>query len=176
LVQRYVLATLYYSTNGAGWTHNAYWLNHSVHECLWYSRDKFLDLVSPDNYSWVEVAHFNPCELAPEVMDQLQFGSNDSFMYKHLWLYSNEMQGTIPLEMYLLTDLRSMSVYGNAGLKGPLSSNIESLTNLEAVYFSAMPFGGSLPTELGILSSLRTIDIYDAQVEGTLPSELGLLQ
>jgi Leucine-rich repeat (LRR) protein len=176
LVQRFALATLYYSTQGEDWRENANWLNHSVHECLWYSRDEFIGLPGDDDFVWVEVAHYNPCELPPEAMEQLKTVNDINEMYKHLWLYSNELKGTVPLEMYLLTDLRSISFYENAGLVGPLSSHIGSLTNLEAVHFSSMPLGGVLPTELGLLPSLRTIDIYAANLEGPLPSELGLLQ
>ena len=68
-IQRYVLATLFYSTNGILWNDNTDWLT-DFDECDWYNRDSF-------------------CE-------------NGTVAY--LSLYSNNLVGTIPNELALLSN------------------------------------------------------------------------
>lgn len=38
ILQRFVLATLYYSTNGDQWTHSEHWLDADTDECYWFSQ------------------------------------------------------------------------------------------------------------------------------------------
>jgi hypothetical protein len=36
IIQRYTLATLFFSTSGERWFRNTYWLNDNINECNWY--------------------------------------------------------------------------------------------------------------------------------------------
>lgn len=69
-IQRYVLATLYYSTSGENWKYNRAWMSDS-NECLWYS-----------NYD--------------------SFCSNGTVT--GLGLYHNNLNGTIPVELAILSN------------------------------------------------------------------------
>ncbi|CAB9517395.1 Leucine Rich Repeat [Seminavis robusta] len=176
ILQRFALATLYMSTNGDSWFRNENWLNHSVHECFWYSNDQFLDFEDED-YEYVQVIHTNPCEMAPtNNTDVSVLPGETEDMYVHLWLANKKLEGTIPPEVFWLTHLRSISFYNNDGLGGSIPSLIGQLTSLEAINMGGTAISGVLPSELGLLSdTTHSIAIINAQLEGRLPSELGLL-
>ena len=70
-IQRYVLATLYYSTNGAQWVDNSDWLT-DLDECTWYT-------------------------------EASRFILRESVPYSELDLSGNNLVGTIPNELALLS-------------------------------------------------------------------------
>lgn len=179
VLQRFALATLYYSTEGDRWMHNDNWLNHSVHECLWFSQDGFLEELN-DDHVYVDPIHSNPCEIPPLILNQsnaINVETNHS-LYTHLWLHTNLLQGGIPNQLFFgLPDLRSLSLYSNKDLSGPISSHIGRLAKLEAFNLGGTSLSGVLPTELGLLSnSLTSIAIINTKLEGKIPTELGLLE
>jgi hypothetical protein len=75
-IQRYALATLFFSTNGASWNDNSTWMSDED-ECLWYN-------------SGLSVCTNG----SVEVLD----------------LLSNNLVGTIPNELALLTNMSESSV------------------------------------------------------------------
>ncbi|CAB9520101.1 Leucine Rich Repeat [Seminavis robusta] len=175
LKQRFALASLFHATNGEDWLVNDHWLNHSVHECFWFARETFLD-VPTDNFSYVEVTNPNPCEMPPEQINGSRAVNIEHNHYQHIWLHSNSLQGSLPLELFWLTDLRSISLYNNQDVAGSIPSNIGKLSKVEALNLGGTSLSGSLPTEIGLLSdSMFSIAIINAQLEGNLPSELGTL-
>ncbi|CAB9513478.1 Leucine Rich Repeat [Seminavis robusta] len=176
ILQRFALATFYMATNGDSWLRNENWLNHSVHECFWYANDYFLEFDGEiDEY--VQAIHPNPCEMPPtNNSDVSVLPEETENTYVHLWLANKNLEGTIPPELFWLTDLRSVSLYNNAGLGDSIPSLIGQLSNLEAINMGSTATSGVLPSELGLLSdTMHSISIINAQLEGSLPSELGLL-
>ncbi|CAB9520097.1 LRR receptor-like serine threonine-protein kinase [Seminavis robusta] len=174
LKQRFALAALFHAMNGEDWLVNDHWLNHSVHECFWFSQSEFLDY--PDPMAHVEVMHPNPCEMPPEQINGSRGVDIQHGPYQHIWLHSNTLGGSIPPGLYWLTDLRSISLYNNQDLGGTISSRIGKLSKLEAFQMGGTMLSGTLPTELGLLSdSIFSIAVVGGQLEGPLPSELGLL-
>jgi hypothetical protein len=81
LNQRYALAVLYYSTKGESWLINSGWLSDG-NECSWYQYDDF----------------------GPEDDNSCTEASRLAF----LDLFVNGLDGTIPMELELLTDLEYM--------------------------------------------------------------------
>jgi hypothetical protein len=73
LLQRYVLATLYFSTGGDDWTTAPLWLTNTD-ECEWFSSEED-DEICDANGNYVEID-----------------------------LSGNNLQGTVPLELVLLSD------------------------------------------------------------------------
>ncbi|CAB9513480.1 leucine rich repeat [Seminavis robusta] len=177
ILQRFALATLYMATNGDSWSENDNWLNHSVHECFWYSNDYFLEDFDEEPYEYVQVVHPNPCEIPPtDNTDVSVLPEESENTYVHLWLANKELKGTIPPELFWLTHLRSISLYSNDGVWGSIPSLIGHLTNLEAINMGGTAISGLVPSELGLLSdTMHSIAIINALLEGSLPSELGLL-
>jgi hypothetical protein len=87
LYQRYSLAVLYYSTNGDSWNWTSGWLSGDS-ECTWYQYDNS----GPE--------HDNSCVEASH-LSFLDLGKND-------------LDGSIPTELELLTDLEYIYLMGHA--------------------------------------------------------------
>lgn len=172
LQQRYALATWYFSTNGDQWYQNDGWLNHSLHECLWFNKPWFsaVPYEGFDARFWTN-DNYNACEwptLDPNVTyDYL-------YTFRHFWHHENNLGGSIPRQIGLLTGLVSTYMFNNF-YGGPLPSQIGLLKELRVLNFGVNQVTGTLPTELGSMYSLRGISVFGTNIEGTIPSQLGLL-
>jgi hypothetical protein len=96
LYQRYALAVLYYSTNGDSWNSRTGWMSNAS-ECSWY---QYNDEGTEDDNSCTETSR----------LSFLDLGENDLF-------------GSIPTELELLSDLKYMSLSGEA-LSGTIPSEL----------------------------------------------------
>lgn len=164
-VQRFALATLFYSTNSpsGGWFEHDNWLSHDVHECEWYNYNThgFYNIPENEEGLFYNVTNATaPC--------------SKNGVYEHLWLLHNGLEGSLPEEFYLLTSLKSISLDRNQ-LQGSLSTHIGSLTNLEALALYTNEMTGSLPTQLGLLTNLEYFWLMANEWTGSIPTELGLL-
>ena len=118
LIQRYALATLFYSTNGAGWLNQSLWLDDGDECDRWW---QYIGKIS--------------CNATSGGITSLD-------------LQKNNLQGTIPAEIGLLTSLLVLGLEEN-DLAGTFPQRIGDLTsltslNLKATSLSA-PFLLSLP-------------------------------
>ncbi|CAB9526968.1 Leucine Rich Repeat [Seminavis robusta] len=179
-LQRFALATFYYSTNGnVTWGNNDKWLDYNHHECHWFAKNDIAFAQPDDQITYLqgydEMVNKNPCELPPNVTVPTTATLTTESSFKHLWMYTNRLDGTFPMEISFLQSLRSISTYVNPKLRGSIPTEIGVLTNLE---FIALPFSshtGTLPTELGLLTKLLFLVISNNAFTGSIPSELGLL-
>jgi hypothetical protein len=118
-LERFSLATFFFSTGGdRRWRSNSSWLSDDD-ECSWYS------------------------------------GNNESSVcgsegYKELILGDNDLRGTLPLEVALLSSLEVLEMPRNI-------------------------LSGFLPTTLGDMSNLREMQLLDNYLSGTIPSQIGQL-
>jgi Leucine-rich repeat (LRR) protein len=64
-----------------------------------------------------------------------------------------------------------LNVYGNS-LTGPLPTELGALTDLVTLDLSENKFTGTLPSEIGLLTSLRTLAIHQSEgnLGGALPA------
>ena len=170
VLQRFALATFFYATGGEGWMHNDIWLSYEHNECEWYANEAFAPPPEITGGITGILPEFpNACELPANSNRSSDYGHP----YKHIWLMGNGLAGTLPLELYLLTSLRSMSLLLN-DLQGTLSTHIGQLSRLEAFTFSRNSvITGSLPTELGAIPNLNFLDGTANALTGKVPSELG---
>jgi len=81
----------------------------------------------------------------------------------HLDLAHNNLTGTIPSQIGYLEALQLLDVSNNAQLGLPVSDNPNLALN------------PPIPTELGLLSNLRVVNLDYSGFEGTLPTEIGQL-
>ena len=103
LLQRFALSTLYFSLDGpTAWTENANWLSYDHHECQWYSSGSFTFAGAGTEDYTIETVYPNPCEEDPDA----HFAEG---IFRHIWLHQNNLKGSIPEELYLLTSLRSIN-------------------------------------------------------------------
>ena len=186
ILQRYALAALYYSTNGDEWLKRENWLSYECHECDWYAYHSSGIYEVPEtqeNLMYNETS--GPC--GPDYIYGLYHTSDpllgDSSLlqqdgygtFQHLWLLSNNLQGELPDELYLLSSLRSISLDRN-NLKGTISPLLGNLQNLEALALYTNKLTGSIPSEIGLLSDkLAFVWLMNNQISGQIPTEIGQL-
>ena len=96
-----------------------------------------------------------------------------------LVLRSNNLSGSIPLEMGGLANLEALDLAAH-DLSGTIPPELGNLTqlrslNLRADFFLSDGLSGPIPPELGQLSSLRHLDLRSNTLSGKIPPELGNL-
>jgi hypothetical protein len=127
-------------------------MSYEVHECQWWSllnqNSKFEKEAAsfqylPGNGPWDHATHPTTC--------------NDISQYTHVALHENNLQGILPLEVYLLTSLQSLGLFANFNLQGSLSAEyLPRLTNLTDVNIGYTAMSGTLPSTIGLLSQLQS--------------------
>jgi len=157
--QRYVLAVLYYSTNGEQWKNQYDYLNNDKHECDW---GEMLNNGWPsiecdeveeeeDGYTKRKVALINICEyiffFAYICAFDIVFKLTYHFIIHPTITGQNNVAGELPAELASL-DLRT----------------IDLLTN---------KISGSIPPELYTMKNLEYLNLGYNQITGTVASELG---
>ena len=91
-----------------------------------------------------------------------------------LYLSDNNLAGSIPAELGLLTSLQDLSLFKN-GLTGPIPAELGSLTNLQDLGLSKNGLTGPIPVELASLTSLEELVLFENSLTGPIPAELGSL-
>jgi Leucine-rich repeat (LRR) protein len=74
----------------------------------------------------------------------------------------------------LAATLTFLNFFGNS-LTGSIPTEIGSLSSLTELSFSANSLTGSIPTEIGSLSSLTKLSVYTNSLSGLIPTEIGSL-
>lgn len=92
----------------------------------------------------------------------------------NLYLYHNQLSGSIPPELGNLGNLEHLYLYGNQ-LSGPIPPELGKLGNMTYVYLNGNQLSGSIPPELGNLASLIGLNLYGNQLTGSIPPELNSL-
>jgi Leucine-rich repeat (LRR) protein len=64
---------------------------------------------------------------------------------------------------------------GNNGLIGTIPPELGNLTSLQELNLGWNNFPGSIPTELGHLTNLKILNLIDSHLTGVIPGELGNL-
>ena len=82
--------------------------------------------------------------------------------------------GTLPTEIGLLTDLTHFYGYKNA-LVGPIPSEIGLMERLEIFVVDGNNLTGTMPSEIGLLSRLAGFSLGFNQVSGTIPPSFLML-
>ena len=93
---------------------------------------------------------------------------------ERLYLFYNNLNGTIPSELGNLTNLKELLLNDNQ-LNGTIPSEFGDLTNLEKLRLHSSQLSGTIPTELGNLTNLKELLLDNNQLSGTIPTELGNL-
>jgi Leucine-rich repeat (LRR) protein len=91
-------------------------------------------------------------------------------------LVGNQLEGSLPTQLGLLTALTTLAASFNDQLTGPLPSELGLLTNLTVMLgLMSCHFTGTIPTQLGQLKSIEELKVRGNQLTGQVPSELGQL-
>lgn len=188
LHQRFALATLYFATTsrdivsdrtkGHNWKHEKSWLLYDAHECDWYG-DESIEL----GFTTVRVT--SPCG-EDKSFERLWLQNNNLngslppeismiTSLKSVALSGNHLQGTLPTEIWQLPDLKHMLLSYNNNITGSIPTEIGLATKLESLSMQWTRASGTVPTEAGSLSDLQILALTSSQFDGPIPSELGLL-
>jgi len=193
-VQRYILALLYFSTNGDSWTkcgamsptcsdNRAPFLSKGD-ECSWhgvYCNDKGfiigleLDRVGMDGTLPMEVGNLSSLErlvlprnrlasTLPSSLGQLKY-------LLELNLFDNDLSGSVPAELRQLP-LQILQISTNK-FTGPLTPIFNP--GLHILDVSANDFGSTLPAALYDATSLKELNLSMNRFSGTLSSDLDKL-
>ena len=176
LVQRFALATFWYSTHGATWSTDD--TNHSrvgwlepVHECDWDELgDGRTDLTCNSNKEVIQMNFRYADNLSGHLPAEIGLLSQLAV----LGVVRAALSGTIPTEVALLTGLSWLNLHSNK-LSGSIPTELGLLTKLSALYLDDNTLIGSIPTELGLLSELLMLGTSANTLTGTVPTEVGLL-
>ena len=90
-----------------------------------------------------------------------------------LHLFENKLNGTIPTELGLLSNMEQLDLYSNQ-LTGTIPSELGLLSNLMTFYLGSNQLTGAVPTTLATLPLLSKSQITFAPVRDTV-SELWVL-
>ena len=144
LLQRYALATLYYSTNGESWKNSTGWLS------------------AEDECNWMSTAEESICD--------------KSGGYAKIDLQENDLNGTLPAELGILSDtVRSLNTRKNF-LSGEIpSSIISNLKDLQVLDLSSNKYSGVLVPELFEARNLTRLSLFENHISSSIPTEIGQL-
>lgn len=180
-LQRFALATIFYSTDGDSWTQNDLWLS-DIDECDWYSSENIdevcgsggnldeVDLKSNNlrgKLPWTQLASLASDLLILDLQDNGLSGPIQNVVadLSSLLLFDvrgNEFSGTIPSGLGQLIDARQLDLSQNR-LTGRIPSELSSMTSLESLWLNDNFLSGDIPSELGRLSSLRNMYLVSAR-------------
>jgi Leucine-rich repeat (LRR) protein len=163
LLERYALATVYFSTEGKGWTKGQEsWMSKRP-VCEW-------NRVVCGSRREVAALFLNENNLGGSLPTDIAFLSD----LTRLTVSSNHIEGPIPSEIGSLTRLVSLDSSNNR-LTGILPTELGQLTGLDTLTFSSNRLNGFLPTEFGRLTNLVSLSGSDNALDGSLPTEMGRL-
>ena len=93
------------------------------------------------------------CQWYPQACD-----SNDKI--RRLLLSDSNLDGTLPPELFWLTDLQQVQLHDNPLLRGTIPAEIRSWTELQVLWMQRCALTG-LPTEIGTLTQLLYLDLSE---------------
>jgi hypothetical protein len=146
MLQRFSLAVIYFALNGEHWFNHSAWIS-SQDECAWFRATEYL-------------LDGDPCD------------SSGQFVF--LGLPDNNVSGSIPPELSLLTKLEVINLRDNI-VSGSIPDGIESLTNVHSFILGGNRLNGTIPSELRLMFKLTRIIFEKNNLSGTLPSKIGIL-
>ncbi|CAB9530501.1 LRR receptor-like serine threonine-protein kinase [Seminavis robusta] len=181
LVQRFALATLYYATDGDQWE------NHGVGGMQTVDYREFetprlqanlpgpippnrMTLTVPSE-KWLSY-NTSECMWFTYTPFRFQAACNEDHVFQYLDLPRNGLRGTLPEEIGLLTGLQSFHFYRNEHIQGPIPTSIGALQQLQTIELGDNQITGTLPSELGLLPNVVKLRVMNNQLHGPLPTEL----
>jgi len=85
----------------------------------------------------------------------------------------NQLTGSLSPEIALATNLRNLFLEGNPDMLGPLPTELGSMTGLQTVNMGGNSFSGPIPSEYGALFNIYDFGLQKNRLTGLIPTELG---
>jgi len=152
-------------------------LYESTNGAGWYDKTNWLQTTTVGNWYGINVSgeHITQILLSSNYLT----GTIPAELYDlsnllSLVLSQNQLKGTIVAELSNLSNLVRLWLYQNQ-LTGTIPAELGNLANLVYLELGQNQLTGTIPAELGNLAFLKTLGLYNNQLTGTIPSELGNL-
>eukprot|EP01124_Arcella_intermedia_P015641 TRINITY_DN22192_c0_g1_i1.p1 TRINITY_DN22192_c0_g1~~TRINITY_DN22192_c0_g1_i1.p1 ORF type:complete len:561 (-),score=90.52 TRINITY_DN22192_c0_g1_i1:20-1657(-) len=162
------LEDLYNATGGPKWSKNANWLVGDP--CISNNKWNGISCVG------TSVTDISLANLG--LNGTLPVSIGDLTALTHINLGYNELSGTIPSQIGLLKQLTKLHLENNNFID-KFEDLIQKLIPLPVLQFLDVDtdklIGGSIPTFIANLSSLKTLRVSWTNVSGTIPTQMGLL-
>ena len=172
MTDRAALEALYRAANGPSWTDRTNWLSNAP-LAEWFGvttengRVTRLNLPGNTLNGSLPAALGNLSSL--QLLDLGRRWDSTSAQY-----FSNALTGPIPRELGGLTNLRSLSLWGNK-LAGAIPPELGNLVNLDVLYLNGNALTGPVPNELRALVNLRHLVLWGNRLTGPIPGSMGTL-
>jgi len=145
-IQRYLLVLFYYSTNG---------------QTEWTNKEQWLSDSTECEWFGINKDH-GGCESGRAI--------------RSIELDINGLKGTLPSELFLLTELVTINFDSNC-LRGTIPQEITSLTKLEKLWMDRNVLDGEVPEGLWSMTSLNSLSLYYNRLKGDkIPLDSGVCQ
>ncbi len=92
---------------------------------------------------------------------------------KIIYLPANNLVGTLPPEIGMLSNLEQLTLNDNTQISGDIPTEISNLDNLKFLTLSNTGIGGTIPVSLGDLTNLQLLQLDNCQLVGMIPPSLG---
>lgn len=171
LIQRFALATFYYSTNGDEWLNNGSWLD-ALDECLWYTDSSTAFNCDGDIFTSLEFNKNNIGGTLPPELAMLTSLKTFNIINEPTG-ESIKVHGALPSELGLLTAMEFFS-FKNQNLTGSIPP--EMFANwpvVDTVLIERCKLSGQIPTTIGLLSSATKISFRKNDLTGPIPIQVG---
>lgn len=187
MVQRYVLAVLYYSTTSTSsnvvhvWDNANEWLSSiaAVSECQWFGVTCTTDINDDDtnngngNGGWITKIELQGNNLVGTMPDEMRH-LGGSLIY--LDMGRNTLSGSIPESLGDLTLLQHLDLDKNYRLGGTLPASLFDLKELEFLDLDRNMLSGTIGDDIGTqLMNLSFVQLSYNSFSGTIPASFALL-
>ncbi|CAJ1950550.1 unnamed protein product [Cylindrotheca closterium] len=183
-LQRWVIATFYFSTQGDTWQigngtggdgdqaiarqrqrqfNESPWMIPTTNECWWYTSH---EEAICDGQGRLETLSLDGLELKGSLPTEMGFLT----MLKHISLPNNGIEGSMPTQLGNLKHLETLHVTSNK-ITGAIPTTFGRLTMLESLELQHNQISQRLPLELGNLEALKEFKANDNELEGSIPVE-----
>jgi hypothetical protein len=168
-IQRYVLAVVYYSTNGESWTESDGWLTDDD-ECIWFSDSTRLVCDESGTFNRLVLYDNNLVGPLPPEVAML----SDSLL--SLAFMDDMLTGTLATELGLLSNLEAF-FFVNTELNGTIPTELGRLTsqNLSAFFLHGAFLSGTIPSEIVVLPGVQDLSLSSNELlMGSIPTLIGM--
>jgi hypothetical protein len=175
LIQRYVLAVLYFMTNGNLWTNSTGWLD-THDECSWFSTPGGAEMCDPLGRIYEIDLRGNNLTNSDGIAIPSEFVLLSNTI-TYIRLSGNSLTGSIPSTIFdgssgsYMTNLQRFHVQYNS-MTGKIGTG-KGLPNLRSLRLDHNFFVGTIPWQLSELSNLESLVMAANNLSGGIPFLLG---
>ena len=186
VVQRYILAVIYFALGGDNWTLKGSFLDEATNECQWFGVRCSGGVVNHLNLSGaglngefpVEITKLDSLEYLNLRANSISGGLPESIGDLHrlttLDMSSNKLSKKIPESIGKMRDLSHLNLKQNFNITGHIPLSLMKLKKLVRLSLDNNSLSGSIPN-FESMESLEILEMQKNQLHGSIPLSVGQL-